>query len=361
MPSKNKATKYKEVGIDIKKIKMIQNRIGKDIEKTQKFLDCGKVIYGFGHYAGLIEIDNKIMSLHTDGVGSKIIISQLMKKFDTVGIDCIAMNVNDIVCVGSKPIGYLSYIALQKTNDFLLKEITKGLIKGAKLSNVAIVGGETAILPDIITGKGKDHNFDLAGMIFGITNDKRKIILGNKIKSDDYIIGIHSSGLHSNGYTLARKILLEKNSVNDKLEYINDSLGKELLKPTIIYSKTILKLIDEFDTNVIHGLSHITGGAFTKLKRLNSNVDYILDNLPEIKGIFKQIMIDGNIDIAEMYSTFNMGIGFCVIASKNMVENIMDSIREDGLKCQIIGKIKPNGNGNCFIKNKGQVNNLLKI
>ena len=123
MPSKNKATKYKEVGIDIKKIKMIQNRIGKDIEKTQKFLDFGKVIYGFGHYAGLIEIDNKIMSLHTDGVGSKIIISQLMKKFDTVGIDCIAMNVNDIVCVGSKPIGYLSYIALQKTNDFLLKEI----------------------------------------------------------------------------------------------------------------------------------------------------------------------------------------------------------------------------------------------
>ena len=206
---------------------MIQNRIGKDIEKTQQFLDFGKVIYGFGHYAGLIEIDNKIMSLHTDGVGSKIIIAQLMKKFDTIGIDCIAMNVNDIVCVGSKPIGYLSYIALQKTNDFLLKEITKGLIKGAKLSNIAIVGGETAILPDIITGKGKDHNFDLAGMIFGVTNDKRRIILGNKIKSGDFIIGINSSGLHSNGYTLARKILLEKNSINDKPEFLNNSLGKD--------------------------------------------------------------------------------------------------------------------------------------
>jgi phosphoribosylformylglycinamidine cyclo-ligase len=361
MPSKNKITKYKEVGIDIKKIKMIQNRIGQDIEKTQQFLDFGKVIYGFGHYAGLIEIDNKIMSLHTDGVGSKIIIAQLMKKFDTLGIDCIAMNVNDIVCVGSKPIGYLSYIALQKTNNYLLKEITKGLIKGAKLSNIAIVGGETAILPDIITGKGKDNNFDLAGMIFGITNDKRKIILGNKIKSDDYIIGINSSGLHSNGYTLARKILLEKYSINDKPGYLNNSLGKELLKPTTIYSKTILKLIDEFDNTVIHGLSHITGGAFTKLNRLNSNVDYILDNLPEIKGIFKQIMVDGNIDIAEMYNTFNMGVGFCVIASKNEADNILASIKEDGLKCQIIGKIKSNGNGNCFIKNKGEDNNLLKI
>ena len=106
--------------------------------------------------------------MHTDGVGTKILIAQLMEKYDTIGIDCIAMNVNDIICVGSKPLGYLSYIALQKTNDLLLKEITKGLVKGAKLSNIAIVGGETAILPDIITGKGKDYNFDLAGMIFGI-------------------------------------------------------------------------------------------------------------------------------------------------------------------------------------------------
>ncbi len=160
---------------------------------------------------------------------------------------------------------------------------------------------------------------------------------------------------------MARKILLEKYSINDKPEFLNNSLGKESLKPTTIYSKTILKLIDEFDTTVIHGLSHITGGAFTKLKRLNSKVDYFLDNLPEIKGIFKQIMVDGNINVAEMYNTFNMGIGFCVIASKDEAENIMNSIMEDKLKCQIIGKIKSNGSGNCFIKNKDKDNNLLKI
>ncbi|MBA3750525.1 MAG: phosphoribosylformylglycinamidine cyclo-ligase, partial [Nitrosopumilus sp.] len=281
MPLEEKITKYKDVGIDIKKIKIIQDHIGKNIEKTHQFLNFGKVISGFGHYAGLIDIGHdKVMALHTDGVGSKILIAQLLKKYDTIGIDCIAMNVNDVVCVGSQPIGYLSYIALQKTNDLLLKEITKGLVKGAKLSNIAIVGGETAILSNIITGEEENHNFDLAGMIVGIINNKKKIILGNKIKTGDVIIGINSSGLHSNGYTLARKILLEKYSIDDYPEYLSTSLGKELIKPTMIYSKAILKLIDNFDTAVIHGLSHITGGAFTKLKRLNANVDYILDSLP---------------------------------------------------------------------------------
>jgi phosphoribosylformylglycinamidine cyclo-ligase len=358
LPSEQKSTKYKDVGIDIKQIKKIQNQMGKNIEKTHTYLDYGKVISGFGHYAGLIEIDDKIMALHTDGVGTKIMVAQLMEMYDTIGIDCIAMNVNDIVCVGAKPLGYLSYVSLQKTNDVLLKEITKGLVKGARMSNIAIVGGETAILPDIITGKGKDFNFDLAGMIFGIINDKKKIILGDKIESDDLIIGINSSGLHSNGYTLARKILLEKYWITDKPEFLDTTLGKELLKPTAIYSKTILKLFDELDSNVIHGLSHITGGAFTKLMRLNSEVDYILDSLPQIKGIFRQIMMDGKIDPVEMYKTFNMGIGFCIIASKDEAENIINIINKDNHKCQIIGKIKSNGNGNTFIKTDKE---LLKI
>jgi phosphoribosylformylglycinamidine cyclo-ligase len=358
VPSKRKSPTYKDVGIDVKEIRKIQEQIGKNIEKTQSNINFGKVISGFGHYAGLIEIEGKIISLHTDGVGTKVLISQLMQKYDTIGIDCIAMNVNDLICVGSMPIGYLSYIALQKTNDILLKEITKGLVKGAKLSNIAIVGGETAILPEIITGKGKENNFDLAGMIFGIIKDKKKIILGSKIKPEDVIIGINSSGLHSNGYSLARKVLLEKYSINDKPEYLSIKLGSELLKPTTIYTKTILKLIEEFDITAIHGLSHITGGAFTKLKRLNSDVDYILDALPQIKGIFKQIMVDGKIDITEMYKTFNMGIGFCVIVAKNKAEEILKVIPEDGLKCHIIGKIKANGSGDTLIKSD---NKLLKI
>ncbi len=350
MPSEQKSTQYKDVGIDIKQIKKIQNQIGKNIEKTHSYIDIGKVLSGFGHYAGLIDIGNEVVALHTDGVGTKLLVAQIMEKYDTIGIDCIAMNVNDVICVGAKPLGYLSYIGLQKTNELLLKEITKGLVKGAKMAHIAIVGGETAIMPEIISGKTKDFNFDLAGMIFGIIHDKKKIILGDKIESDDVILGINSSGLHSNGYTLARKILLEKYWITDKPEFLDTSIGKELLKPTIIYSKPIIELLEELETNSIHGLSHITGGGFTKLSRLNPNVDYILDDMPKVDGIFKQIMWDGKIDLPEMYRTFNMGIGFCIIVQKDQANNIINLLNKDKYKCQIIGKIKGNGNGNVVVK-----------
>lgn len=358
--SDNKGSKYSDVGIDIKKIRSIQKSIGQDISKTNRFLKIGTVISGYGHYAGLVEVNKNIVAIHTDGVGSKILVAQLMDKYDTIGIDCIAMNVNDIVCIGATPLGYLSYIALQKTNNYLIKEITKGLIKGAKLSNVAIVGGETAILPDIITGKKENHNFDLAGMIFGIVKEKNKLIMGNRIKNGDQIIGIKSSGLHSNGYTLARKVLLSKYEINDKPQYLKSKLGDELIKPTRIYSRLILMLIKEFG-NKIHGLAHITGGAFTKLGRLNSNVNFILDNMPKAEGVFKQIMIDGNVSIEEMYRTFNMGIGFCVISSKKDSIDIINYIKKEKMNSEIIGVVNSNGNGETLIKSKYTNNKLTKF
>ena len=309
----------------------------------------GKVISGFGHYAGLIEFNKRIMTLHTDGVGSKILVAQAMNKYNSIGIDCIAMNVNDTVCLGATPVGYLSYVALEKTNDNLLKEITKGLVKGANMSNIAIVGGETAILSGIITGQRKDYNFDLAGMVLGILENKKKMILGDKIRPGDIIIGINSSGIHSNGLTLAREVLLKQHSINDKLDFINKSIGAELLTPTTIYSNIILKIVEKFGTK-IHGLAHITGGAFTKLKRLNEHVDYVLDNLPAIKGIFKQIMVDGNISEKEMYRTFNMGIGFCIIVARETADEIIETINIERMKAGIIGNVRANGKGNSFIK-----------
>ena len=353
--SRKSNVRYADVGIDVDKIKVIQNSIGKSIKNTHFLPKKGKVISGFGHYAGLIEFNNNIISLHTDGVGSKILVSQAMNKYDTIGIDCIAMNVNDTVCLGATPVGYLSYIALEKTNDNLLKEITKGLVKGAKMSNIAIVGGETAILSDIITGQKKDHNFDLAGMVLGILENKKKMILGNNIKPGDVIIGIKSSGIHSNGLTLARKVLLKQYDIADKPDFINKSIGAELLTPTAIYSNVILNIVEKFRTR-IHGLAHITGGAFTKLKRLNEHVDYVLDDMPVINGIFKQIMVDGNISEKEMYRTFNMGIGFCIIAARESADEIIETIHAERMKAIIIGHIRKNGRGNSFIKssnNKG--------
>ena len=187
---KNKNTTYSDVGINLKKIRESQQSIGKLISSTHLFLRKGKVLSGFGHYAGLIEIDSTILALHSDGVGTKVIIAQMMDSFDTVGIDCVAMNVNDIICIGAQPLAFIDYIALKSSNKNLIDEIVKGLIEGAKQSETAIVGGETAILPDLISGIG-NNAFDLAGMILGIT-PKSRLILGDKIKVGDIIMGIES-------------------------------------------------------------------------------------------------------------------------------------------------------------------------
>src|SRR5438093_12772789 len=169
---------YAKAGVDIKKIRKIQSDIGKLVSKTHFGFENKnwKVLSGFGHYAGLIEIGSKVIALHTDGVGTKTIVAQLMNRFDTLGIDCVAMNVNDIICVGAVPVGFLDYIALRKPDNYLVKELLKGLTKGAEESEMAIVGGETAILQDLLNQK-EENSFDLVGSVFGIT-DKKKQVLG---------------------------------------------------------------------------------------------------------------------------------------------------------------------------------------
>jgi phosphoribosylformylglycinamidine cyclo-ligase len=326
---------YRDAGVDVKKIRTAQKSIGEIISTTHKLLSAGKVVSGFGHYAGLVRIGPNILALHSDGVGTKVLVAQLMNRFDTVGIDCVAMNVNDIICVGAQPVSFIDYVALKQPNERLLEEIAKGLVKGAKQSRMAIVGGETAVLPDIIAGDS-ENAFDLAGMVMGIVRGKP--IMGNVIRPGDIILGVSSSGLHSNGYTLARKVLLSKYSVDDNAEHLVQTIGEELLIPTIIYVKPVMDILKKKVT--VHGLAHITGGSFTKLLRLNSNVRYMLDNLPDPTGIFKQIQVDGQIDSKEMYCTFNMGIGFCVIAPKASANDIIRTFKKYKMRCRPIGIIQ---------------------
>jgi phosphoribosylformylglycinamidine cyclo-ligase len=322
---------YKDVGIDIKKIKKSQASIGRLVVSTHKLQKKVKVMSGFGHYAGIIEIPGgTLLATHTDGVGTKVIISQMMKKYDTVGIDCIAMNVNDIICTGALPISFVDYIAANRNDEEIFKQIVQGLVKGAKNAQVPIVGGETAILPDLISGKS--FSFDLAGMVVGIIN-KRDMILGDKIKTGDIIFGINSSGLHSNGYSLARKTLLSKYSIREKIKGLG-ILGDALLTPTEIYVKPVLQAIKECN---IHGLAHITGGSFTKLLRLKKT-GFMIDNLPEPPPIF-QLIEDEGVEKEEMYKTFNMGIGFCLILPKNEAEKISQIFKKYGFQSRQIGKI----------------------
>ena len=334
---------YKKVGIDISEIKKSQKAIGRLISSTHKLQKKAKITHGFGHYAGIVEIPGgKLLATHTDGVGTKVIIANMMKKFDTIGIDCVAMNVNDIICIGATPISFVDYIAANKNDQRIFKQIVSGLVRGAKKSSMPIVGGETAIMPDLISGKG--FGFDLAGMVVGMLS-KKQMILGNKIKPNDVIIGVKSSGLHSNGYSLARKVL-SKYSLKQKFKGVG-ILGNALLKPTEIYVKPVLEAIEKCS---IHGLAHITGGSFTKLLRLKQ-IGFELDNLPKTPALM-QLIQDCGVKSDEMYKTFNMGVGFCIITPENQVRGIQKIITKHKMKSYEIGRIS---------KKKGVFINKLKI
>lgn len=322
---------YKKAGVDISEIKGSQRAIGNLIKTTHKIQKKAKIAHGFGHYAGIVEIQGgKLLATHTDGVGTKVMIANMMKKYNTVGIDCIAMNVNDIICIGATPISFVDYIAANVNNQKIFKEIVKGLVLGARRAKVPIVGGETAIMPDLFLEK--KFSFDLAGTVVGIV-EKNKTVLGDKIKESDVIVGAYSSGIHSNGYSLARKALLKKYSLKDNIGGVGN-IGEEMLKPTEIYVSPVLEILEKCK---VSGLAHITGGAFTKLMRLKK-IGFEIDNLPKTPPIMRLIQ-DQGVSEDEMYKTFNMGIGFCVISKRDQVEEIKKTFQKHSIKSQEIGYI----------------------
>ncbi len=319
---------YSEAGVDISLEEQTVKALTGELSET---LDYRNIIKNKGHFAALIDFGSRAIAMSTDGVGSKILIANAMNKFDTVGIDCIAMVVNDILCVGAEPIAMVDYLAVEKPDPEIAKEIGKGLKIGCQQAKIAMIGGETASLPKII------KDFDLAGTGIG-TVAKEDIVTGTDIQDGDIIIGISSSGVHSNGLTLARKALLEIEGcdVTDKLP-TDDSVtvGEALLEPTIIYVDPIMELLKS-DIEV-HGLGHITGGGFSNLKRLNHDMTYIIDNLPEPLPIFQAIK-EAGIESKEMYHVFNMGIGFAVILDKKYEKQALDILNKYH-DSYVIGKI----------------------
>ena len=318
---------YSQSGVDIDLEAKTVSKIADKLKSTLKYRD---IITDSGHYSALVRLGDKAIAVSTDGVGSKLLIAEMMNKYDTIGIDCIAMVVNDILCVGAEPIALVDYLAVEKPDPERASEIAEGLVAGAHESEIAIIGGETASLPGII------KDFDIAGTGIGFV-DVDKIITGENIRAGDVLIGLNSNGIHSNGYSLARKALLEKAgfSVNDKMPTKDTTIGEELLRPTQLYVKPIVNLLKK-DFN-IHGLAHITGGGFTNLKRLKKGVGYEINSLPELPDIFK-LIYEQNIDLKEMYKVFNMGVGFVVIAPEDEVSEIIHTLK-DYCECQIIGKV----------------------
>ena len=325
---KNNNLTYEKSGVNIKAadnfVKFISS-ISKKRQNSKNFQNIG----GFGSITNIPRyIKNPQLVASTDGVGTKIEISNELNKFDTIGIDLVAMCVNDLIVQGAKPIIFLDYISINKVELKKLKEIIKGIVKGCKISNCELVGGETAEMPGTYS-KGK---FDIAGFSVGIV-DKNKILNKSKIKKNDIIIGVPSSGIHSNGYSLVRHVLKKKNiKLNN-----NKFLKKELIKPTKIYVKEILGLINK---NLINGCANITGGGIEdNIKRiLPSGVSAKID-LGKIKpnSIFRWLHNQG-INDKEMLKTFNCGIGFCVIAKSKNLKKIKKFFSKE-FQPYIIGEI----------------------
>lgn len=333
---------YAEAGVNVKKIRAAQAKIRRIAEATFKLRKgkFGEVIGRFGHYASLIDIGGgRAVALHADGVGTKVLIAQLMNKYDTVGIDCVAMCVNDLICIGAEPLALIDYLAVQRADNTLISEIMKGLARGAELADVAIVGGETAVMPDVIQGAVKGRGFDLAALSVGLVQLKR-IITGEAMKPGDVVIGLKSSGIHSNGLTLARKVLFEhkKLSVHSRLPGLRKTVGEELLEPTRIYVRPILEILKKVE---VHALAHITGGAFNKLSRFEeyAKVGFELDKMPKHPPIFCFLKKFGAITDVEMYQTFNMGVGFCVVTPRRQGDRVIRICKKHKVPATIIGKV----------------------
>jgi phosphoribosylformylglycinamidine cyclo-ligase len=312
---------YAESGVDIRKEVLTIRGIVSWASKTFRFRQgrVGEVMRDIGTFANVIDLGDCALAMTSDGVGSKVLIAQELDKYDTVGIDLVAMNVNDLLCIGAEPIAMVDYYAVTCLKEDIASEIGKGLFEGAREAEIAIVGGETATLPDMICGVG-NKGFDLAASAIGLVK-KDRIITGEKIAVGDVVVGFRSSGIHSNGLTLARKVLPK-------------TMWNTLLTPTRIYVKDILHVIGSVE---VHGMAHITGTGMLNLSRITP-YGFKLDKLPEPPIIFKKIQEFGAVSDEEMYKTFNMGVGFCVICDKSAAQKILND-KEIECHREIIGEI----------------------
>ncbi|MBU7033222.1 MAG: phosphoribosylformylglycinamidine cyclo-ligase [Theionarchaea archaeon] len=294
---------YASAGVDIKREEQAISAIKSIIHESFSFRKGpGKPLTALGHFSGLIEFGRYALALSTDGVGTKTIIAHRLGKYDTLGIDLVAMCVNDLLCNGAEPMAFTDYVVMDEPNEDFLAELGRGLLEGARQARTVIIGGETATHPNM---KGHDINFDLAGTALGFV-EKEWIVTGENIAPGDVVLGMESSGIHSNGISLARAVLLDGTETTQILE--------ELLTPTKIYVNPILTLLKSV---LVKGMAHITGGGLLNLKRLTSHGFEL--KMPEPPPVFKKIQEKGDVDAPEMYKTFNMGIGFMVIVSEDDV------------------------------------------
>lgn len=286
-----------------------------------------------GHYAAVMKLDERSgLALSTDGVGTKIIVAEQMGKVDTVGIDCIAMNVNDVICVGADPIAVLDYIAVEEADPDRLRDIALGLREGAEQAGVEIPGGELAVLPELIQGHPSPGGFDLVGTCVGLVQ-LDAIVSGARIAPGDAVIGLPSSGVHSNGFTLARRALPDLDERPAELG--GRSAGEALLEPTVIYVRAVRELLAS--TAYVRGLAHITSGGMLNLLRLEADVGYRIDSPLPVPPVLELIAARSGAEAAELYEVFNMGCGFCCVVPEADADTAVELLAAHHPGAAVIG------------------------
>ena len=311
------ADAYAEAGVDT-------SQAGRAVDALVAVLgtiDPGRArssVVGSGHYASVLALDERTgIALCTDGVGTKLIVAEQARRFDTVGIDCVAMNVNDLICVGAEPRAMVDYLAVEEADSQVLAAIGRGLKAGAERARIEIPGGELAQLPEMIRGHPSPHGLDLVGAAVG-TVLLEAVITGERVAPGDALIGLPSTGLHSNGFTLARRALLERGALalEDMPAEHGRTVADELLEPTEIYVRAVLDLLAS--DAAVHGLAHITGDGLLNLLRLNEQAGYEIDRPLPSHPVFGLIERLGDVPAAEMHQVFNMGTGFvCVVPASD--------------------------------------------
>lgn len=325
---------YKQAGVDIEKGYEAVERMKKHIEKTKR----PEVLGGIGAFAGLFELTSlnykePVLVSGTDGVGTKLMLAFETNKHDTIGIDLVAMCVNDIVAQGAKPLFFLDYIGCGKNNPEVIEQIVSGIANGCVEAEAALIGGETAEMP----GMYESNEYDLAGFTVGIA-EKSRLITGEHIQKGDVVIGLSSSGIHSNGYSLVRKVI-EQMDLSKTYGNLSKPLGEVLLEPTKIYVKPVTAVIDK---GLAKGIAHITGGGFYENfpRMLPEGLGVRLDPATwSVPPIFTFIQEHGNIPLSEMYGVFNMGIGMAIVVSEADVKETLALLQDHGELASVIGTV----------------------
>lgn len=325
------AITYRSSGVDVEAGYEAVRLMKKHAESTFN----KNVLQGLGSFGGMYDIGDRVLVSGTDGVGTKLKVAFVLSKHDTIGIDCVAMCANDVVCHGAKPMFFLDYIAMGKLEPAVAADIVKGVAKGCRQAGCALIGGETAEMPDFYN-RGE---YDVAGFCVGEVK-KEKIITGKNIKKGDVLIGLKSSGLHSNGFSLVRRIvMMDKAALSQYIHSLKKTLGEEIMTPTKIYVKTILDLIKSYE---LKGVAHITGGGFIENiprimpKGLGARIDLGSWDIPPI---FDLMVTDAKLKPNEAYNTFNMGIGMVIAVDADKANDVTLAARDMGEESFIIGSV----------------------